>query len=118
MIFQKKHIRMILDGVKTQTRRRHKYPRKAGRVYNVNRDWYHSTGDKILITKVRRQHLGDISPADAMAEGGYTIEQFKEVWLRINGVWNPDEEVTVYDFKVVETPKLNGFTGDRKQATS
>ena len=114
MIFGKEHIAMILDGAKTQTRRRHKYPRKTGKVYDIKRDWFHRTGDKILITRVRQQRLGDISPADAMAEGGYTVEEFKDVWLKINDAWDPDEEITVYDFKVVETPRLNGFIDGRE----
>ena len=113
-LFKKEHVRLILEGVKTQTRRRHKYPRKAGKVYDIKRDWFHSTGDKILITRVRRQRLGEITPADAMAEGGYTVEEFRKVWRRINGPWDPDKEVTVYDFKVVKTPRLNGFI-DRRE---
>jgi len=49
-----------------------------------------------------------------MAEGGYTVAEFKEVWRRINGSWDPNEVVVVYDFKVVETPRLNGFI-DRRE---
>jgi len=109
MIFKREHIRMILDGVKTQTRRRHRHRLKAGKVYNINRDWHHSTGDKILIIRVRRQRLGDITPAEAMEEDGYTVEEFREVWRRINGGWEPDEVVVVYEFKVVEQMKFNGL---------
>ena len=112
IIFKKEHIRMILEGVKTQTRRRHKYPRKAGKVYDINSDWYHKTGYRILITKVRRQRLGDITPEEAHAEGGYTIEEFEKVWKRINGAWDPDEEVVVYEFRLYhshQTRHLNNW---------
>lgn len=113
LIFKKEHIDLILEGVKTQTRRRHSRPLKAGRVYDIKKDWYHSTDLKILITRVRRQRLGDITPEEARKEGGYTIKEFQSIWRRIYGPWNPLEEVVVYEFKVVETPGLNGFRRSR-----
>jgi hypothetical protein len=84
LIFKKKHIRLILDGVKTQTRRRHKRTLKRGKIYDIKRDWYHITGYKILITYVYRQRLGDITPEEAMKEGGYTVDEFVEKWKEIN----------------------------------
>jgi len=101
LIFKKEHIRLILEGVKTQTRSRHKRPLKRGKIYDIKRDWYHSTGHKILVTDVYSQRLGDITPEEALKEGGgYTVEEFKKVWKGINGFWDPDEEVMVYEFKV------------------
>ena len=29
---------------------------------------------------------------------------FRDVWRRINGGWDPDEVVVVYEFKVVDPP--------------
>ena len=109
LIFKKEHIDLVLKGIKTQTRRRHQYPLKAEKIYDIKKDWYHKTGHKILITKVYRQRLGDITPEEAMKEGGYTVREFIEVWIRINGSWDPDEVVWIYEFKVIETPRLNGF---------
>ena len=100
LIFKKKHIEQILEGTKTQTRRRHRRPLKAGRIYDVKRDWYHSTGHKILITNVYRQRLGDLTPEEALKEGGYTVDEFIEKWKEINGSWEPDEVVWVYEFKI------------------
>ena len=100
LIFKQEHIRLILKGKKTQTRRRHKRLFKAGKIYNIKSNWVHKTGHRILITSVHRQRLGDITPEEAMKEGGYTIEEFKEVWILINGSWNLDEEVVVYEFRL------------------
>ena len=100
LIFKREHIQLILEGVKTQTRRRHRRPLKEGRIYNVKKDWYHSTVIKIKIIKVYRQRLGDITPEEAQKEGRDTISEFVYVWMRINGVWNPDEVVWVYEFRV------------------
>jgi hypothetical protein len=99
LIFGRDHIRLILEGVKTQTRRRHGRPLKAGRIYDVKRDWYHSTGHKILITDVYRQRLRDITPEEDNKEGNYTVDEFIEEWKDINGSWEPDEVVWVYEFK-------------------
>jgi len=101
LIFRREHIDLILEGRKTQTRRRHKHILKAGKVYGIKTSWVHWTGHRILITRVYRQRLGDITPEEARKEGGYTVEEFKEVWRRINGSWNPDEEVWVYEFRAL-----------------
>jgi len=109
---RKKHIELILEGVKTQTRRRHKRPLKAGKIYAIKRDWFHFTPHWIMITRVRKQRLGDITAEEAQAEGGYTIEEFKEVWRRISGAWDPNEVIVIYEFKILEQPEpgnLNGF---------
>ena len=111
LIFKKEHIRLILEGKKTQTRRRHKRLLKAGKIYNIKSDWVHKTGHRILITRVYRQRLGEITPEEAMKEGGYTLDEFKQVWIRINGCWEPDEVVVVYEFGLVprvEPGNLNG----------
>jgi hypothetical protein len=44
---------------------------------------------------------------DAKKEGGYTFEEFRHVWEEINGFWDPDEVVTVYEFKLVSPPSLS-----------
>jgi hypothetical protein len=116
LIFRRDHIDAILEGRKTQTRRRHAHPLKAGKVYDVNKDWYHSTGHRILVTRVRRQRLGDVTPGEARAEGGYSVEEFREAWRQIYGGWDPDEEVVVYEFKLLENrnqAKLNGLNSKK-----
>ncbi len=55
---------------------------------------------KIKITGIRKERLCQINSDDALKEGGYTVEEFIEVWKRINGKWNPDSEVYVIDFEL------------------
>jgi len=104
LIFREEHIRLILEGVKTQTRRLHKHPLKVGRVYRVKRNWVRYTDIQVLITRRYRQRLGDITLEEAFKEGGYSLEEFREVWERINGSWNPDELVWVYEFRLIPEP--------------
>lgn len=95
-----------------KTRYRHLRPIKAGKIYNIKKDWIYKTGHKILIIRVYRQRLGDITPEEVVKEGGYTLAEFKDIWERINDRWNPDDVVIVYKFKVVKQPeseRLNGF---------
>ena len=58
----------------------------------------------ILITRKFRQKLGDISQADAQAEGYKNLEEFKKAWTEIYGPWNPQKVVTVYEFKKIDEP--------------
>ena len=105
MIFSEEHIRLILEGKKTQTRRRHVRVLKAGRVYRIQRSWYEWTDIRIVITRAFQQRLGDIAEEDAEKEGGYTIEEFHRIWEKINGDWDPEEVVWVYEFRVSQSIK-------------
>ena len=53
---------------------------------------------------------------EARKEGSCTLEEFRKVWERINGRWDPDEAIWVYAFKVAAQParpgRLNGFLGE------
>jgi len=100
LIFREEHISMIREGVKTQTRRLHKHPLKVGKIYQVKRSWVKYTDIHILITRRYRQRLGDITPTEALKEGNFTVEEFREVWKRINGSWDPYTVVWVYEFRL------------------
>jgi len=105
MIFSEEHIRLVLEGKKTQTRRRHVHILKVGRVYRIQRSWYEWTNIRILITRAFQQRLGDITAEEAQKEGGYTIEKFRKVWEEINGDWDPLEVVWVYEFRIYQLKK-------------
>ena len=96
--FSKKHADDILIGHKTQTSRRGMYPNiKPGRI--VRAAITHFADLEIL--NVNRKKLGDFDENDAQREGGYTLEQFKEVWKKLHGEWNPNETVSVVSFRLV-----------------
>ncbi len=105
LLFRPEHEEAILLGKKTQTRRIWKRQRvKVGSLHKAKTKLFSKDYFAILkITGVRSERLGDISEADAQAEGGYTPETYRQKWIEINGSWNPDQLVFVVDFVVAET---------------
>ena len=103
-MFKKDLLNLVVSGRKTQTRRLHKNILREGRIYALKRSWIESTGDYIKITKVTRQKLGDVTEEEAVKEGFSNIDEFRSAWIRINGSWNPEMEVTVYEFELAEPP--------------
>jgi hypothetical protein len=93
---------MILKGEKTQTRRLSGKSAnyKVGYAYSIRDKWFSKAQGYILITRKFRQKLGDISPEDAKKEGYNSLDEFRAVWIKINGSWKPDEIVTSYEFEL------------------
>jgi len=104
MMFKRNLLELVLSGLKTQTRRLHKHTLKKGRTYTLKKNYYKNTGEYIKITRVAHQRLGDITKDDAEKEGFNSIEEFRNAWIRINGSWDPDMEVVVYDFELTDAP--------------
>ena len=104
MMFKKELLGLVVSGRKTQTRRLHKRLLKEGRVYALKRGWFESTGDYLKITRVAHQRLGDITEEEAVKEGFSSIDEFRSAWIRINGSWDPEMEVIVYDFELTDPP--------------
>lgn len=104
MQFKKDLRAKVLDGSKTETRRLNtKRLLSVGRVYKIHLDWYKFLPYVgLLITARRIEKLGEITKEGAEAEGGYTVPEFQRLWKSINGSWDPDVDVVVYTFKVVD----------------
>ena len=98
--FRLNHKELIAKGVKTQTSRKGiPDPKvKVGAIVHAS-VWEPRFAD-IRITSIERKRLGDFTEEDAEREGGYTLKEFKEVWKKIHGEWNPDESVYMIMFKV------------------
>jgi hypothetical protein len=99
-LFKRKHLTLIKQGRKTQTRRIHKSEWKIGRCYTI-RDRYFAKGEgKIFVTRKFKQRLCDVSEVDIRKEGYNNLADFQKAWEEIHGQgsWDPNQVVTVYEF--------------------
>ena len=137
MIFKDKLCQKVLDGTKTQTRRLMKNDEyvwvgsntsivevcdsnnrlkwHVGNTYAVQPGRGKRAVGRILLTKIGRGFIQNISPADIIAEGisttlrGYAAEthlysQFRELWDSIHPKgkrWKDNPEVWVLEFELV-----------------
>lgn len=103
MLFTKEHIEQVLSGEKTQTRRLWKTQQvKVGNSYRAVNDLFTKRENApayIVVTDVYQEKLGDITENDADSEGGYTVQEFKELWIDMHGEWEDDEDVWVTEFE-------------------
>jgi hypothetical protein len=87
----------VVSGEKQQTTRRRVDPRiEAGNIVRADVIQFAD----LEITDVIRKRLGEMTEDDARQEGDYTLEEFKELWQRSYGGWNPDELVTIIRFQL------------------
>ncbi|PSP88627.1 ASCH domain-containing protein [Halobacteriales archaeon QS_4_69_34] len=109
LLFQPKHIESIRAGEKTATRRDwaegHNRP-AVGSIQMAVRELFTSDAAcdcYIEIEAVYRQSLGAMDEADARAEGGYTLAEFRDAWQEINGdgAWDENLVVDVVEFRYV-----------------
>ena len=98
--FSKAHADAIVEGTKTQTSRKSKDPKI--RPGAIARGAITHFAD-LKIVDVQRKRLADFDEDDARHEGGYTLEEFKDVWRNLHGEWNPNETVYVIQFEMVRT---------------
>jgi ParB family chromosome partitioning protein len=96
--FSKLHAEAILKEIKTQTSRKTKDP-KLQKGVTVRAQVTHFAD--LEITDVYRKKLGDFDEEDAKREGGYTLDEFKDVWKKLHGEWNPDESVYIVRFNLI-----------------
>jgi ParB family chromosome partitioning protein len=95
--FSHEHCKKILQGNKTQTSRKGlPLNVRKGSIVRASVTYFAD----LEVTDVYRKKLNEFDEEDAKREGGYSLEQFKEVWERIHGVWEPNEAVTIIRFKL------------------
>jgi hypothetical protein len=104
VLFKRHHVGLILKKQKTETRRAWKRKMmKEGGIYKaktqmLSLDYF----AKLKAVKVFRQKLGDMTEAEAQAEGGYTLKEYKEEFKRINKFWDDNYVAWVIKFELVE----------------
>lgn len=107
------HIQQIISGEKTQTRRKSNWY-KLGMTYSIQPGRTKSgiSEGKIMIIEKRieshRNLSGKvfvISQEDALAEGGYTPEQFEELYSKMYPGWPVR---LAYTFKFIPTKEVEG----------
>jgi len=57
---------------------------------------------KVKVTKVWKQKQGEMTNEEARGDGHADLEEFQAAWTKIYGRWNPQEEMTVIEFQVLE----------------
>jgi len=106
--FSKVHADAISKSIKTQTSRKTKDPRlQRGRIIRAQITHFAD----LEVTEVCRKRLGDFDDEDARQEGGYTLDEFKEVWKRLHGEWNPNESVYIIRFRLARVVDESGSFG-------
>lgn len=105
MLFQEEHIRQIRNGEKTVTRRDWESPQvKEGGVYIASTEMFcsHEEADcYIRVLHVNKEELCALTPSEAEREGGYSMEEFRELWAELHGRWEPAKEITRVVFEYV-----------------
>lgn len=101
LLFKPHHVQPILSDLKVETRRIWK--KRRAKPDSFHKAKTHMLSKKffamLYIKEVFQQRLGDMTEADAKAEGGYTLESYREEFARINGFWDDDLVVFVVRFK-------------------
>ena len=105
----KGHLNKIVLGLKTETSRGSRQTKTGkewwrmipGKVYRATKDYYTPRSEAIIIRCTHRwlEKISHISEKSARNEGGYTVEEFKKLWLEKFG--SIDKLVQRYRFEFV-----------------
>ena len=102
-LFKPEHVPKILNGTKTMTRRIWKRNRaNVGSIHQARTELFGKPFTFLKVLKRFDERLGDISDIDCIKEGYQNREDFKNIWIKINGSWNPDIIVKVTEFCQME----------------
>lgn len=72
-----------------------------GQQYAEEGDTFEIEGQAFRLTEVSRRTLGDLTDADARAEGAENLDQYREILRRAHEgfEWNDDSEVVCHRFE-------------------
>lgn len=99
ILFKPEHVEPILSGRKTQTRRRWKRRRMVpGSIHQARTRLFGEPFAALNVLRVWQEAIGQVSEADARAEGYPGRESFLDAFARINGQVDPDEIVWCVEF--------------------
>jgi ParB family transcriptional regulator, chromosome partitioning protein len=97
LAFTHRHYQSVVSGEKQQTTRRRADPRiEPGTIVRADVIQFAD----LEVTDVIRKRLGEMTEEDAREEGDYSLDEFRDLWRRSYGSWNPDELVTIIRFQV------------------
>lgn len=114
LLFKDRHIPMIRAGEKRATRRMwsDEYARpNEGTVQMAKTSLFESDDEcdcYIRILQVYQEPLAEMSAQDFDAEGGYTPDEFVEIWRGLYGEWDPEQVVEVVEFEYVGDSRPEG----------
>ena len=104
MQFKREMADLVLAGDKTQTRRL-KPPRyKVGSIQPVQCGYRDKARGHVRILAIWKQRFGDVTEAEAVAEGFATLADFRKYIVKINPgtAWTPRTVLWVSELKRVE----------------
>ena len=102
LLFKKQFINKIREGTKTQTRRLKQPKVKIGKTYKLRQDYRTHLPDRIRITDIYQQYLGDMTEEDIKNEGFIKNEEFTQTWTQIYGTYDPEEFIWVVEFRYID----------------
>lgn len=117
LLFMDEHIPKIRSGEKTATRRLwdEDYNRpNEGTIQMAITELLTPEAECdcfIRIEEVYRQPLGEMEAADFEIEGGYSREEFEQLWRHLNGAWDDGQVVDVVEFEYVGRDRPVGDGG-------
>jgi len=103
ILFKKEFIDAILNGTKTETRRKGKKRWNVGAIHQLQLAWFDKNPfAKVEILSVESEQLCRMDDARAIREGFESRDGFVEWWENQYQVMHGTEWVWVVKFKVVE----------------
>lgn len=103
ILFKPMFVGPILAGTKTQTRRTGSKRWKIGSIHQAKTSYAKdAVFAKLRIVAIRQEKLGEMTEADAVAEGFSCVMAFQNAFRSMYGTWDADQLVWVIDFELVK----------------